>query len=365
MKIRLMTFHTPKNYGAVLQAYSLFSYLKTKSEDVKVIDYNTEHLRSIYPVVPMVKSARSFASVVVSSYTFLPKWRKFRKFEDFVENNLCLTKRYNSTKELYEAPPEADIIFTGSDQVFGPNRIEDERKAFYLDFVDESVKTASYAASFGVKHIPEEKKEEITGYLKKFDYLSVREKSGVDIIKQCICCEPCEVLDPVFLNSAKFWRKNAKVYKRGFDNYIFYYRLMNNKKSDRAAKDIAAKLGKKVVVMTDGRLSFKADKVLRDVGPQEFLYLMGNAEYIITDSFHGVAFSLIFEKQFAFVDFNESLQQRAMLLMQKLGISEYGYGEGEFFGQNINYEAVNDRLNQLINDSKEYINEVLESVENC
>ncbi|MBQ7794386.1 MAG: polysaccharide pyruvyl transferase family protein [Clostridia bacterium] len=364
MKIRLMTFHTPKNYGAVLQAYSLYSYLKTKSDDTKIIDYNTEHLRSLYPLIPKITSVKVLANVLLSLHNILPKKRKYEKFDNFVKNNLELTKRYSRTSELYAEPPEADIIFTGSDQVFGPNRIKDERQAFYLDFADKPTVTASYAASFGIKQIPKEKQAEIKSYLEKLDYISVRENSGKDIVKSCIGRQVQEVLDPVFLNDAEFWDKASKPYDIDLKNYIFYYRLMGKKDSDESAIKIAKEQGKKLVVMTGGRLKFKADKVLRDVGPQEFLSLMSNADYIITDSFHGVAFSLIFKKQFAFVDFNEVLQERAMLLMEKVGISDIGYARGTSFGKELDYEHIKESLDDLILLSKEYINEVIDSVEN-
>lgn len=359
MKIRLMTFHTPKNYGAVLQAYSLMSYLNKFSDDVKIIDYNTPELRAKYPIIPKSKNFKQFAAKMIMLPLYIGKKNKYEKFDCFVKNKLNLTERYENLSALTSSRIEADTVITGSDQVFNPTRISDERKAFYLDFVPNGIKRVSYAASFGVKSIPDEKYDEIANYLKKLDLISVRESAGIDIVKDLSGKKATEVLDPVFLNDKIFWSNTAKPYKKNFENYLFYYRLMNSADSDRTARKIAKEKNLRLVVMTDGLLKWKADKVLRDVGPDEFLYLTQFADYVVTDSFHGVAFSLIFEKQFAFSDINPATNERGLNLLKNAGIDRIAFCSAPEFSTELNYSKINARLSALIIKSQNFLEKAL------
>ena len=189
--------------------------------------------------------------------------------------------------------------------------------------------------------------------------ISVRENSGVGIVKDLTGQTASEVLDPVFLNDVNFWRKIVAPYKKKFKNYLFYYRLMNSAESDAAARKIAKEKKLKLVVMTDGFLKWHADNVLRDVGPKEFLYLMDNADYIVTDSFHGVAFSLVFEKQFYFCDTNPKTNGRGLDLLQKSGIVTNDYANIETADDRVNYIDIKHSLSDYIDSSKKFINNSL------
>lgn len=359
-RIRMITFHSPKNYGAVLQAYSLMSFLKTKSDDVQIIDFNTPHLQSLYPLYAEFHSVKGFVKFLLD-VIYVPKKRiKYMKFDEFVNNNMTLTQRYGSLDELKKKPPVADYYCTGSDQVFNPNRVEDEKEAFYLNFGAKEIKRISYAGSFGIKTVPDEKKEEISKYLSGFYKISVREKSGVNIIADLISKEAVEVLDPVFLNTKESWRELEKDYPVGTDSYLLYYRLMSNPKSDETVRRIAEEKKLKLVVISDGFIKWKAYRILRDVGPLEFLYLFDHAAYVATDSFHGVAFSLIYEKQFIFVDYNEKLAERALNLMEKAGV---GYCAGLNNNQGdaiIDYTIVKSNMSRLIEVSKKFLTDALQ-----
>lgn len=359
MKIRLITFHTPKNYGAVLQAYSLMSFLKTIAPDVKVIDFNTPHLQNAYPLKVHSSGLKGNIKAALDN-SFLPqKKMKYRKFDDFVDNKLDLTERFDSFERLRNTPPDADVYVTGSDQVFGPNRVEEERNAFYLNFGDESIQRIAYAASFGVKDVPEDRKQEIGSYLRRFDKIAVREKSGMRIVEQLSGKTAVEVLDPVFLNDVAFWKHTSVAYPIGNEPYLLYYRLMSDRRSDENVRKIAAEKGLKLVVVMDGFLMWKADRVLRDVGPQELLYLIDHAEFVATDSFHGVAFSLIFEKQFFFCDYQENLAERALNLMKIAGTERCAGLNGGTGREILEYADINKKLSVQIEASKMYLKNTL------
>ena len=355
MKIRMMTFHTPKNYGAVLQAYSLMSYLKGFWEDVKVIDYNTPELRAKYSLKTKAVGIKGIVKKLLSSSGEKYKKTKFDKFENFVCEYIDLTRRYESLRELAEDLMEMDIAVTGSDQVFNPKRISDERRAFYLDFIGDDVKKISYAASFGLSKIPDERKEEIKEYLNKFEHISVREDSGMQIVEELSRKKAVVVLDPVFLNNKGFWTDTSKEYPLPFKNYLLYYRLLGSKKSDQYAKKIAKEKGLKLVTINDSYLRMPLGKVLWDVGPREFLWLYANSDFVVTDSFHGVAFSLIFEKQLVFTDTHSVTKERGYNLLEAVGVEDVAYCENYYCDKTIDYSQVLEKLNQKIEFSKSFL----------
>lgn len=365
MKARLITFHTPKNYGAVLQAYSLMKHLQSKGLDVEVIDYNTERLRKAYPIIPKPNGVKDLIRTILLIPTYGKKREKYKKFEQFVSKKLRLTKRFESVKELSEYPwDEGTLFVTGSDQVFNPNRIFEERRAFYLDFVPENFYKFSYAGSFGVSSIDKGFVEEAKGYLSKFNKISVREKSGVDIVNDVIGTLPTEVLDPVFLNDKEFWVKNIENNKIVDSPYVLYYRLMNSKSADKFAMETAKKLNKKLVVITDGFVSnLKSAKILRNVGPDDFLTLYNGADYVLTDSFHGIAFSIIFEKDFCFCDFSTRTNDRGLNLIKKLQLQENVLVDGKCYGKTIDYVKVKEVLNGFKQQAFSFIDNAIQEAD--
>lgn len=357
--IALITFHTPKNFGAVLQAYSLMTYLKKQGYDVRIIDFNTSHLRSIYPLYRWPHTVKQMVREGFDALYVVQKKKKYNKFSQFVNEKMELTRRYETIAELQAEPPSADYYITGSDQVFNPNRIDEERKAFYLDFGDPTVKRIAYAASFGVNSVPEDRKLEIAKRLSAFSSISVREESGLALVHSLSEKTATEVLDPVFLNGKEFWKKSAEKYPVGNKQYLLYYRLMDEKKSDDIAQKIAKEKKLKLVVITDGFLKWRANRVLRDVGPQEFLYLFDNAEYIVTNSFHGVAFSLIFEKQFIFSNYQPNLADRTMNLLYHVHSEESAALNGNEGDYVLDYEKIHSELRPMIIQSKLFLENAL------
>lgn len=359
MKIRMITFHTPKNYGAVLQAFSLMRYLKNFTDDVQIIDYNTPHLRSLYPLIDRPGSIKGVIKTCILLPTFPKKKNKFIRFDEFLKEKLELTERFETTAELYRHPWDADIFVTGSDQVFNPGRIRDERQAFYLDFVPESSKKISYAASFGVSQVPASREAEIKNYLESFDALSVREVSAVDLVKSLSGRSAVPVLDPVFLNDLLFWRGQSRKYEGLPSHYLLYYRLLDNRESDAFVLNYARENGLKTVVIADGFLRMKYDLAVRDAGPQEFLYLFDHADFVVTNAFHGVAFSLIFEKQFVFSDPDAQTNGRGLSLLRMAKIDESAFMKSFCKDTSLDYESIHRELNTYIIRSSNYLKDTV------
>lgn len=227
----------------------------------------------------------------------------------------------------------------------------------------------SYAASFGGIDIESCNKKEITDYLASFSSISVREKSGLTtLMKNGFSSEL--VLDPVFLLNKEQWEKSFCNKRLKGGDYILYYALIDNSVYHKYVECLSLLLHKKVIVI--GNLNFKPFKkcrYIRTCGPAKFLSLVIGADYIFTSSFHGVAFSLIFEKQFFSIEEDIILKNRASDLMEKLGIPYLDFYEmldkcktGTL--NYIDYDVVSGRLNEEIMKSKNFLNKSLGVIEN-
>ena len=365
MKIRMLTFHTPKNYGAVLQAYSLQSVLKTRCDDVKIIDFNTPAHRAGYAITKPGHGMRVFLHNVRCLPTRKAKEKRYGKFDAFAAERFDLTRRYESFEALAAENWDADtVFFTGSDQVFNPNRPDEQRRANYLNFVPASMHKFSYAASFGGDSIPAGKRAPIGFSLKEFDRVGVREKSGVDIVKDAAGLDAEEVLDPVLLNSKDFWQKVASPYKGKPlpETFVLYYRLLRSAESDAYAKGYAAEHNCKLVTVTEGRPKDHAGMiVLNDVGPAELLWLYDKAAAVVTDSFHGLAFSLVYEKPFVFTNADEKTNLRGRSLLEKVGVLQTGYCVTRKKNETVDLETVREALSREREKSFAFLDACLET----
>lgn len=290
MKINTITLHGAHNFGAMLQAFALKDYLSQQGHEVSIIDFLhpsvTEHNRHVkFSTNPktLVRSA-----MALPAFFF---WkRRFQKFEAFKNETMNLTRRYTSIAEVQNDPPQADAYICGSDQIWNPER--NFNPLYMLDFGDSVVKRISYAASLGVDSASEEKLKELGEYLDRFDAISVRETSGAQLVAKA--GKKAEVVvDPSLLLDQDQWKKIAVPYT-GTGKYILTYCLEESEEFNAVLKKVADETGLPVV-RVGGAVKNRITPVnhfIRDAGPYEFLGLLLNAEYIVTNSFHGTAFAL-------------------------------------------------------------------------
>ena len=196
-----------------MQAYALQTYLKSLGHDVKIIDYKPDYLSQHYRLdvvanpkydKPLLKQAYLLAKLP-GRLRMLPRKEAFDRF---TAAYLDLTARYASNEELKANPPVADVFFAGSDQIWNPLFPNGKDPAFYLDFVQRGTR-AAYAASFSVDDFPEALRAATAGYLKRFDHVAVREKSGLAILHSLGVEDAVSVLDPVFLLDRAQWETMA------------------------------------------------------------------------------------------------------------------------------------------------------------
>lgn len=361
MKICTITCHDVYNVGASLQAYALQAYLQALGHEVRIIDYKPEYLSRHYRLdivgnpkydKPFLRFAYLLAKLP-GRLRMLPRKREFDRFK---AEHLNLTRRYSSNAELKAAPPEADVFFAGSDQIWNPLFENGKDSAFYLDFVRRGVR-ASYAASFAVEEFPQELRDKTARYLKKLDYVSVREKSGLSVLNSMGIENAETVLDPVFLIEREQWEAMAEKPARCEKPYLLVYDFDNSAAVRSLAERIAAERGLSIYSIFD--LPY-AERCFALCGPKQFLGLVQNAAFVLSNSFHATAFSVIFEREFAVVERTEKINTRMRDFTAMLGLTDHMTTVETDVRFKTDWTAVRDKLSGEIERSKAFIGKVLE-----
>lgn len=310
-RIGIITIWQVNNYGAELQAYALVKKINEFGHKCENIDFPfyknhsfklTKRGRTPFPI-GWRNTIKEFLLPKISTVLSLshPIENKTRKnnFERFYQITPHSAKRFLSFDDLYSHKDfKYDVYMVGSDQVWNPRSLA-TIEPYFLTFAPKDAKKISYASSFGISDIPKECVEKFRNWLNSLDAISVREKNGVNLVERIASKHAIQVLDPVFLLDAEEWRKVA-VCPDIKEPYLLLYDLI---KSDETV-DLAKKIGKTrklKIVRLCRDVSIHKDNGIQsipDAGPMEFLGLFANASFVVTNSFHGTAFSLIFHKNF-------------------------------------------------------------------
>lgn len=362
MNSAIITSHGAHNYGAVLQAYSLQTYIKNNvDQDVIIINFIKDGYYKSHKLLKRPTGIKGYLLESLSLIHYKSIKKRHDAFISFIDQFLNLTAPYYTFNELKLNPPIADNYIVGSDQVFNPLR--SDKNVYFLEFCPESKKKIAYAPSFGYSWIPDEYKESIANYLNKFDYLSAREICGCRIIKELSGRDVPNLLDPVFLPNVETFIDIEKPVKIGFSNYILCYGLSDFKKQLKLAKKIKQLTKLPIVLITsDPRPLWEVDKVVRHAGPREFLWLVNNSNYVVTDSFHGTVFSLVFKKPFfAFIALQEK-KDRIISILDNLDLIDRIVESPDEINDNnlvFDYKIVVDKLGILKDISKKYLVEAI------
>lgn len=364
MKINTITCHDVYNSGASLQAYALMKYLQELGHDVKIIDYKPEYLSRHYKlwIVANPKYEKNIILKIAYLLLKLPGrlWvlRTKKVFDDFRNKYLNITDtRYSSNQELKSNLPEADLYIAGSDQIWNATFQNGKDEAFYLDFVPNNKIRASYAASFATETFPEELKDKTSNMLKQFDYISVREKSGLNILEDMNIKNGVQVLDPVFLLNKEHW-ENMCVDINNNEKYLLVYDFDNNPLIKEIAMEVSKEKGLKIYTIFKSDYS---DKNISNMGPIEFISYIKNAEFVISNSFHATAFSIIFEREFVVVNRIDKINTRMRDLLSDLDLSEKLVYENYDISNvlsAINYNKSKKLLNEKIKSSQSFLKNI-------
>jgi hypothetical protein len=321
------------SHGANLQAYALQQVLRTMGHDNEII-----HYRSPMDVLAARRSpfwlARHRTWKTISH--LLPVAReRARRTEGFRAGHLLFSQtRYLNESMLWESPPEYDAYITGSDQVWNPayNRMAAAASPWFLGFAPSGRRRISYAASFGVSRLTREEEPRYRSWLNGLDHLSTREFEGQEIIRRLTGREADLLLDPTLLLTAEAWSHIAAPFAASSPYILCYYMpgLENVTRTIAAmARRLSAMTGWDVVNvgLKDYWILNPFVRGIFDAGPETLLGLIQNASFVLTNSFHGTAFSIIFRKPFAVpLDMRlppeKSLTSRITTLLSVLGLGD-------------------------------------------
>ncbi|HBL40627.1 MAG TPA: hypothetical protein DDY98_03280 [Ruminococcaceae bacterium] len=321
-RIGIMTFHRALNYGAVLQAFALSYVLNQNGFDAQLLDYHCRGIDDVYRpfhanecsgVVDKVKK-------LLKSFQLLEKGKGFAAFR---RQYLKQSEPIASADELKKAAQAYDVVISGSDQVFDPC-IALGDLSYFLDFVPDGVKKLSYAASFGGMTADSAYAPQVAELLKRFEALTLREKSSVSLVRQ-LCGKTADtVLDPTLLLTKEQWAGMAQPPKKVPQKYVLCYVMWNCHCALDEARRLAKEIGVQVVLLNPTlkqQLNSRDCVQYTSASPQEFLYLIKNAEKVVTTSFHGTAFSAVFEKDFYAETISPKTASRITDLLDLLGLS--------------------------------------------
>lgn len=360
MKICTITCHEVYNYGASLQAYALQTFCQNHNCEYEIIDYKPDYLSGHYNLwaisndkfdKPIIRYAYLLAKL---PGRLVRRVRKY-KFDSFTANYLCITKdRYSSCKEIEMNCPHADMYIAGSDQIWNTIFPNGHDSSFYLNFVHNGARRISYAASFATDKIYNEADEFVSKQLKNFDAISVRELGALSLLNKLGISTATLVVDPVFLLDSQEWQKLIRKKPKN-KKYIFLYDCEKSKQLKLVAKALQRATGLPIYNVSE----FSGKYANRDYslsGPLEFLQLLSDAEFVVANSFHALAFSLIFKKQFYIINRTEKINSRMADLLEYLGIKDRLIAEANISNvATIDYNAVSLKLHNLVSSSKQYL----------
>lgn len=362
------------NYGSLLQTYAIQHELDKLGIDNEIIFFKSDPFKQFYRVfnAPFLSMKLKLYQRKLTCRLKYPKIHegtnvRDRAFMDFKRDFCRFTPMTTSREVLNQMGKEYSAVVLGSDQVWNPANLEMD---FYtLNFVPEEKTKVAYAPSFGVSEIPAKQKEVTAKYLNRIQYISVRETAGVNIVKELIGRDVPVVCDPTALLTCDEWNQVRSDKKYVDGKYIFCYFLGANPAHRAFAEEVKRITGYQIVALqhldefVKGDLKF-GDVTPYDVGPQDFVNLLSNAEIVLTDSFHGTMFSIYYHKKFfTFSRFEEkkkeSTNSRIVSILSLMGLMDRKLSTSEdvvaCLEKTIDWESVQCKLDGFREMSEKWL----------
>jgi len=337
MKVGILTFHDAHNYGAVLQAYALKNYIKKLGYEVSVLNYHHYTIPDGFPKENNVT-----------------RWEKFNSFiQQLIDYD---EKVYTSEEELEKL--DIDFWICGSDQIWNTEITRGLNKGFFLDF-NTNGKKISYAVSMGISKLPAEYEEDFKKSIEKLDRISVREEILKNYIEKFTDKPVIKTVDPTFLFKKEDYE--SFILENLYGEYVLINELGPDNRLIEIAKKIAEQKCIKIVEMNDKKKENYFCEQVSDASPSEYLTLIKNASAVVTNSFHGTVFSIIFEKEFYTIT-RLNRNSRMENILDIVGMRDRLIDKVEELDKVgvQNYEKANVNLGKEIEKSKRFLEEVLQ-----
>ncbi len=296
--VGVLTFHRSDNYGALLQAYSLCRVLQRLGAEPEIVDYRCHSIDqgSQRRLLPPLHKNPSVWVQKCRQYPYLK--RSKRACEEFREKYMAIGSPCRSDEDRADAEKAFHLILTGSDQVWNPILTQGKDDWYAFKRSGDSSVLASYAASAGSPDIFKYYSRYYEEDLKKYDMISVREAGTQKYLEKRLQRQIYHSLDPTLLTEPKDWEALLTEKRCGTKPYLFYYDVKPSERARELAEGIAGKRGLQLVHFSLKLLGQKNCIYAQDADPREFLGLIKNADAVVTSSYHGTVFSVLFGKPF-------------------------------------------------------------------
>lgn len=366
MKIGIITLPLHTNYGGILQAYALQTVLERMGHEVEILEEPHEYKRaSLKRYIRRVLKKCIGKRSIINYEGFMRKWqpRVAIDIDEFI--NTYIHRRIVKYNTLREG--EYDAFVVGSDQVWRPSYNQHLEQAF-LNFTEnwKNVKRIAYAVSFGVDNweLTKKQTEECKRLVQKFDFVSVREDTAVNLCKEHLGIEATHVLDPTLLLSADDYQKLIDGLKISDSPYVFSYLLDESEEKIDILEDISKRLNlpvRKIKLEKDiSKIPMSKLKSLTYPSIQEWLASFAQADFVVTDSFHGTVFSIIFNKPFVVLPNKGRGVARFESLLKDISLENRIFSD--FLIRDILYEEFPFQINSVLFQKSERIKLKIESL---
>lgn len=349
MKIGIFTFHRSYNNGAILQAYALEQMLNELGADTEIVDFRNKDIEE-----PARLIKRKEKINLKTLFKILYRFYRHRKINCFIREKISLSRPVKTERELFALNDKYDYFITGSDQIWNDSHIKGN-KCFFLDFVENNSKKYAYAASIGGDINKASETVKLYGkYIEKYQTISLRESNIKEYFSNLYGHKVRCDLDPVLLLNSDKWKSIAspRLHKK---KYIFMY-LVPNSPHIRAFANNMAKMYEYAVI--DNKTS---KEYFFNCGIDNFISWIYYAEIVITNSFHGTAFSILFNKDF-FVELESEIgfNYRVHQLLDAVGLENVNIASDKPVKINSrkDYSVTNQKLNKLKDESISYLKSI-------
>lgn len=349
MKVGILTWHYYNNVGSNLQAYALQEIIDSMGFDVEIINYRYKRYSDNW-VKYIIKNVfimidKKFPNIINEKFRF--------GFLRFQKDKLITSKPIFKKERLKDFSEKYDMVICGSDQIWAPTVFDE---IYMLSFVSSPIFKIAYAPSIGLDYIPNELIHKYKELISKIDYISVRESKGVELLKEKCDIESTLVLDPTLLIDRDHWYKLCKHECIIKEPFIFIYLLGDNSIFRGQIIEYISKKNMKAIVLSPKLNNKEISNDISDyyscMGPTKFLSCISQANIVLTDSFHGMIFSILFHKNFYVFDrFSDGEQEnqnsRIDNLTDLLGLSARRIKREDEFNKDINmidYVSVDRKL---------------------
>jgi len=389
MKVGIINFHFAHNFGAVLECMALQTYIESLGHEVVVIDYRPEYMVQSYAVYPSLIEHAKRANRDFADKSFVYRcYRMFRRsvqalirykdvgkrkgrsqaFETFIQKNMHLTNRYKTIEELQNNPPECEVYISGSDQIWNPYVTNSGLDyAYFLDFGSEKIRRIAYAVSPCQLEV-EKYSCDLKKLLHEYDAISLREQQFQTELSTLSNQEVEVCIDPTLLLMADDYNKMEICPDGCPEKYILVYGFDDKEEPEllgKCAEVCANEMQLPIIDISYFKIKNPCDcKYINVVSPGEFLMYIKNATYIVTNSFHGTAFSLIYHKNFLCVE-RKATASRMKELMLKVGLEKHLVANfdkkriEDNMKTKIDYAGVDACISELKEPSIDFLNKAL------